>query len=123
MSDTEEVADVVNAFNFDEWANGLGLKRSTTQVLRNEELTTQETLKMLEAKDLKELGLPMGSVKLILKAVNQWNCAPGPPEPTPIENKEDMDNVAILEGAGKTFDVLLKDPPAPVPKETASIFG
>ena len=123
MSDTEEVADGVNAFNFDEWANGLGLKRSTTQVLRNEELTTQETLKMLEAKDLKELGLPMGSVKLILKAVNQWNCVPVPAEPTPIEDKDDTDNVAILEGAGKTFDVLLKDPSAPVPKETASIFG
>ena len=45
----------------------------------------------------------MGSVKLILKAVNQWNCAPGPTEPT------------ILEGAGKTFDVLLKDQSAPVP--------
>ena len=100
MSDTEEVADGVNAFNFDEWANGLGLKQSTTQVLRNEELTTQETLKMLEAKDLKEFGLPIGSVKLILKAVNQWNCAPGPTEPTPIKDKEDMDNIAILEGAG-----------------------
>ena len=105
MSDTEEVANGVNAFNFDEWANGLSLRQSTTQALRNEELTTQETLKMLEAKDLKELGLPMGSVKLILKAVNQWNCAPGPTEPTPIEDKEDMDNVAILEGAGMTFYV------------------
>ena len=70
---------------------------------------------MLAVKDLKELELPMGSVKLILKAVNQRNCAPGPPEPTSIEDKEDMDNVAILEGAGKTFDFLHKDPPAPVP--------
>ena len=43
MSDTEEVVDGVNAFNFDEWAIGLVLKQSTTQVLRNEELTTQET--------------------------------------------------------------------------------
>ena len=59
MSNTEEVADGVNALNFDEWTNGLSLKRSTTQVLRNEELTTQETLKMLEAKDLKE-GLDGG---------------------------------------------------------------
>ena len=123
MSDTEELADGVDAFSFDEWANGLGLKRSTTQVLRNEELTTKETLKLVETKDLKELGLPMGSIKLILKAVSQWNCVHVPTEPTPIEDKEDEDNAAILEGAGKTFDVLLKDPSAPVPKETASIFG
>ena len=42
-----------------------------------------------------------------------------PTEPTPTEDKEDMDNVAIF----KTFDVLPKDPSAPVPKETASIFS
>ena len=60
MSDTEEVVDGVNAFNFDEWANGLRLKRSTTQVLRNEELTTQETLKMLEATTLKNLDYLWG---------------------------------------------------------------
>ena len=48
-----------------------GLKRSTTQVLANEELNTKETLAMLEAKNFKELGLAMGSIELILKAVNQ----------------------------------------------------
>ena len=52
MSDTEELADGVDAFSFDDWANGLWLKRSTIQVLRNEELTTKETLKMVETKDL-----------------------------------------------------------------------
>ena len=84
-----------------------GLKRSTTQVLANEELNTKETLAMLEAKNFKELGLAMGSIELILKAVNQFKCLHVPAEPTATEDKEVEDNVAILEGANKKFDVLL----------------
>ena len=39
-----------DAFNFDEWANNIGLKRPATQTLRNEELTSKETLILLEQK-------------------------------------------------------------------------
>ena len=73
---------------------------------------------MLEAKDFKELDLPMGSIKLILMAISEWNYVHVPPELVPTKDKEEEDNVAILERAGKTLYVLLKDLSAPVPKET-----
>ena len=49
-----------DAFNFKERANNTGLKHRTTQ--RNEELTSKETLILLEQKDMKELGLTKGTI-------------------------------------------------------------
>ena len=61
MSDTEEQADSADAFNFNVGASGHRLKRPTTQILMVEPRPT-------------ELGLPIGFVKLILKAISEWNC-------------------------------------------------
>ena len=61
-----------DTFNFDEWANNIGLKCQATQTLRNEDLTSKETLILLEQKDMKELGLTIGTIKLIQKQIDQW---------------------------------------------------
>ena len=61
-----------DTFNFDEWANNIDLKRPATLILRNEELTSKEMLIFLEQKDMKELGLTMGTIKLIQKQIAQW---------------------------------------------------
>ena len=115
MSDNEDTNVAPLAFNFDDWANSLGLKRPVTQTLRNEELVTKEALILLESKDLKELGLTMGSVKMIMNDINKWKCVPI------IEEKDE--NAELLEGAGKTFDHLLSDPTAPSPKHATSVFA
>ena len=76
-----------------------------TQTLRNEELTTKEALILVEPKDLKELGLTMGSVKMIMNDINKWKTVPK------IDEKDD--NAENLQGAGNTFDHLVSDPNAP----------
>ena len=115
MSDNEETNTAPPAFNFDDWASSLGLKRPVTQTLRNEELVTKEALLLLEPKDLKELGLTIGSVKIIMNDIDKWKCV------TIIDEKDE--NAEILDGAGKTFDHLLSDPTAPSPKHATSVFG
>lgn len=45
-------------FHFDLRASNLKLPRKVTQFLRNEELCTLESLRLLQTKDLKEMGLP-----------------------------------------------------------------
>ena len=75
-SDTEEMphnSTETESFNFDEWATGLGLSRKVTQILRQEELTSKTALKLIKLKDLKELGLPLGSVKIIENEIHIWN--------------------------------------------------
>ena len=98
MSDIETELPISD-FNFDEWCKNLGLNRKITQVLRQEEFTTKETLELVELKDLKEMGLPMGTTKVIMKSIQKWN--------TNAVDSEDNSNKVQLEGAGKTLDTLL----------------
>lgn len=68
MGDNERGAEggVIEAvFNFVDWAASLGLKRSATQSLRQDACTTKDGLTLLEARDLKELGLTMGTIKIL----------------------------------------------------------
>ena len=113
-----------DTFNFDEWANNIGLKRPATQTLRNEDLTSKETLILLEQKDMKELGLSMGTIKFIQKQIDQWKNVKDT-EPVSTESVDPVveDNTDILDGAGKTFDVLFSDSPPPSGKEKSELFG
>ena len=110
-------------FNFDEWANSIGLKRPATQMLRNEELTSKEALILLEQKDMKELGLTMGTTKLIQKQIAQWKDVKGT-DPGSMESADPTveDNTEIFVGAGKAFDVLFSDSPPPSGKGKYELF-
>ena len=66
QEESQETKDITSEFNFDELASSLGLSRKITQVLRQEELVSKETLSLLELKDLKELSFPMGTIQIIL---------------------------------------------------------
>ena len=111
-------------FNFDEWANSIDLKRPATQILRNEELTSKEALILLEQKDMKELGLTMGTTKLIQKQIAQWKDVKGT-DPGSMESADPTveNNTDVLVGAGKTFDVLFSDSPPPSGKGKYELFG
>ena len=111
-----------DTFNFDEWANNIGLKRQATQTLRNEDLTSKETLILLEQKDMKELGLTIGTIKLIQKQIDQWKNVKDT-EPVSSVDPVVEDNTDILDGAGKTFDVLFSDSPPPSGKGKSELFG
>ena len=63
--DAEKMSD----FNFETWTKDNSLTRKTAGILRKEELVTQETLLLLEEKDLCELEIPMGQRKLLINAV------------------------------------------------------
>lgn len=104
-------AEEVNDFNFDNWSTEIGLARKVTQLLRQEELTTKRALRLIEMKDLKELGLPLGSIKIIMDEVAKWKDTAE--IGLVVEDNaliELQDNAAHLEGAGKTLDLLLKHP-------------
>lgn len=105
MSDTE-AEPTVSDFNFEDWCKSLGLNRKVTQVLRTEELTSKASLELVEARDLKELGLSMGSIKLITKSITMWNK-------NEVESCDK--NLVQLDGAGKTLDTLLENTPGPLP--------
>ena len=51
----------------------------------------------------------MGSIKLMQKQIDQWKDEDT--EPMKSDDSVVGDNTAILDGTGKTFDVLFSDPP------------
>ena len=51
--DTHETQDVSTDFNFDEWTASLSLSWKITQVLRQEELASEEAISLIKLKDLK----------------------------------------------------------------------
>ena len=78
--------------------------------MRQEELTSKTALELIKLRDLKELGLPLGSMKIIENEIQIWNK--GQNIPDKLGNSEDIPdmniNAEILAGAGKTLDVLLQ---------------
>lgn len=102
----ETELQVVDEFNFDNWATEIGLTRKVTQILRQEELITKRALCLTELQDLKGLGLPLGTIKVILDEVRKFKDNSENRGDT--ETMEELqDNTALLEGAGKTLDLLL----------------
>ena len=67
QSSHDEDAEKLSDFNFETWTKDNSLTRKTAGILRKEELVTQETLLLLEEKDLCELEIPMGQRKLLKK--------------------------------------------------------
>ena len=89
-----------------------------------EDLTSKETLILLEQKDMKELGLTIGTIKLIQKQIDQWKNVKDT-EPVSTESVDPVveDNTDILDGAGKTFDVLFRDSPPLLGKENLNCLA
>ena len=114
-SDTDDMphnSTETASFSFVEWATGLELSRKVTQILRQVELTSKTALNLIKLKDLKELGLPLGSVKIIENEIQIWNKGQNTSDKLGNSEKDTSDmniNAEILAGADKTLDVLLDD--------------
>ena len=89
-------------FNFDTWATELGLSRKVTQILRQEELITKRALSLIEMKDLKELGLPLGTIKVIMDELRKLKAPL--PSGTATEDADTADKTDFLAGAGEAKD-------------------
>ena len=70
-------------FSFDLWANTCGVSRKTSKLLRDQDLTTPETLMEMSQAELLSVGLTYGQTKTIIKALdtlrmpNGLNVVPG----------------------------------------------
>ena len=70
--DGEQAAVEGEEFIYDTWATELSLPLKVTQILRQEELLSKHALSLLETKDLKELGLLLGTIKVIMADIRSW---------------------------------------------------
>ena len=112
MSDNETEMENIDTFNFDKWCGELNLTRKVCQILRQEDLVTKEALSLIQEMDLKQIGLTMGAIKVIIADISKWNskervddnAASGSAGKSPEAVGE------LLSGAGKTFDCLLNNP-------------
>lgn len=118
MEDSEDNYPQIEEFSFEEWAAKLKLSRQVTQTLRKEELTSRDTIKLLTERDLKEMSLPIGAIKLILVSISEWNSDGSIPakEGSEKRDKNEKSDEVILDGAGKTLDDLLNLSDNPGPK-------
>ena len=69
----------VNLFNFDDWSRGAGLARKTTLLLRQQDLTTLQTLQLVSDSDFKELGITLGQRKLLVSQLQKLCASHGTP--------------------------------------------
>jgi len=97
----------IEEFDFEAWTQKLKLSRKVTQILRTEELTTMEALKLLEPSDLRQIGLPLGSARIIMADIKSSSVQQEQPSDT--NTTQDPENEEILQNAGKTIDMLLSD--------------
>ena len=72
MSDAEDTVETgtEETFVFDDWVKAAGLSRKATNTLRQEDLTTERTLKLLERADVRSLNLQLGQAKLLEAAIH-----------------------------------------------------
>ena len=72
MSDAEDTVETgtEETFVLDEWVKAAGLSRKATNTLRQEDLTTERTLKLLERADVRSLNLQLGQAKLLEAAIH-----------------------------------------------------
>ena len=89
-----------SGFNFDTWATDIKLSRKVTQILRQEELVTKEALTLVSESDLKTIGLPLGSIKVLIQEVKSWKSE----EATVAAGTS---NAITLDSAGRLLDNLL----------------
>jgi len=50
------------------------------QIFRQEELVTKEALTLVSESDLKTIGLPLGSIQVLLQEVKLWKSENSQPE-------------------------------------------
>ncbi|KAH3752693.1 hypothetical protein DPMN_187318 [Dreissena polymorpha] len=53
-------------FNFDSWCSELELSRKVTQILRKEDIVTWDAIQLLTESDLKQIGVTLGAIKVIM---------------------------------------------------------
>ena len=106
--DAEKLSD----FNFETWTKDNSLTRKTAGILRKEELVTQETLLLLEEKDLCELEIPMGQRKLLINAVARLGGAipkQKGQETSDCNIRDIRQQAAQIESSGKAFEAFMNN--------------
>ena len=71
MADQAENSAQDDEFDFEQWSKNNSLPRKLTALLRQQDLTTLETLVSLDKEDLASLPLTLGHHKMLAKAVSQ----------------------------------------------------
>jgi hypothetical protein len=102
--------EATSGFAFEAWITELNLPRKVSQILRQEELTSKETLSLLSENDLKGLGLPLGCTKVILEQVRKWKQGEISDTAGEQPNDKETQNEVTLDGSGKLLDELLTFP-------------
>ncbi|KAH3880584.1 hypothetical protein DPMN_004501 [Dreissena polymorpha] len=105
MAETEN--ESADDFNFDAWASDINLNRKVTQILRQEDLCTKDSLKLVNEQELKSIGVPLGSAKLRCKEVLKWTDKQETSAPPATATVEPVPNEVTLDLAGKSLDDLL----------------
>ena len=63
----------MSSFDFKKWSSDNGLKESTIETLRNNDLNSQDALKLVHADDVGTLDLTLGQRRLFMQALNLLN--------------------------------------------------
>ena len=111
----------METFNFDNWCSDLKLSRKVSQTLRQEDLNTREALALVQEVDLKQIGLTVGAIKVIMTDIQKNNVADKSAKQCPTQEllgdgpsgEEDCVWDNALKDAGKTFDRLLSNEKVP----------
>ena len=74
----------MTSFDFNAWSEKLALKEATVEALKKEDLDNEDSLKLLTAKDIEDLGLTVGQRGVLGVAVTRLQQGKqAPPEDMP----------------------------------------
>ena len=128
----------MSSFDFKKWCSDNGLKESTIETLRNNDLDSRDALKLVHADDVGTLDLTLGQRSLFLQALNLLNGNGNgndqdqkteethPSESTPITTKSLANDGGLKDLLKKIGGISMDDPllklgateqPFPVPLE------
>ncbi|KAH3814868.1 hypothetical protein DPMN_143382 [Dreissena polymorpha] len=85
----------------------VGYDVKVTKILRQEDLCTKDSLKLVNERELMSNGVPLGSAKLICKEVLKWTDKQETSAPPATATVEPVPNEVTLDLAGKSLDDLL----------------
>ena len=122
------------SFDFKKWCSDNGLKESTIEILRNNDLDSQDALKLVRADDVGTLDLTLGQRRLFMQALNLLNGndqeqkteEKHPSESTPVTTKSVANDGGLEDLLKKMGGISMDDPllklgateqPFPVPLE------
>ena len=109
------------SFNFDTWCTATKLTETSVDILKKEDLDTEEALQLLTPTDLEKLGLSIGQKRVLEAALKKWrkdvNEKPSPGDATgasdPITTKSLASDGGLeeilkkIESAGSLDESLL----------------